>query len=83
MDPRSSYDAVMDDQPWHFDDMRVWLLDTIEALNTQIRNVAHNPPSAPARDRGAEGIAQWNEDIGRIVHTLESAKKVILASLGK
>lgn len=72
----------MDDQAWHFDEMRAWLLQTIEALNTQIRNVAQNPPSAPARNRGEEGIAQWKEDVGRVVHTLETAKKVVLASLG-
>ena len=72
----------MDDQPWHFDDTRAWLLNTIEALNAQIRDVAHAPPSASARDRGEAGIAQWKEEVGRTIGILEGAKKVILARLG-
>ena len=72
----------MDDQPWQFDDMRASLLSTIEALNTHIRDVAHSPPSASARDRGEKGITQWKEEVGRTIGILETAKKVILASLG-
>lgn len=84
MRPRrvSVYDAAMRDQPWHFDDLRACLLDAIEVLNTKIRTVAHQSPSAPARDGGAQGVAQWHEELGRVVGTLEEAKKVILASLG-
>lgn len=72
----------MDDQPWQFDDMKAWLLNTIETLNTHIRDVAHAPPSASARNRGEEGIAQWKEEVGRTIGILEGAKKVILARLG-
>jgi hypothetical protein len=72
----------MNDQPWQFDDMRAWLQNTIEALNIQIRDVAHAPPSASAHDRGEEGIARWKEEVGRTIGVLESAKKVILARLG-
>ncbi len=72
----------MDDQPWHFEEIRVSLLNTIEALNTQIRQVAHASPSASARSRGEEGIAQWKEEVGRTIGILEGAKKVILARLG-
>jgi hypothetical protein len=79
---RSAYDAAMDDQPWHFDDMRASLLNTIEALNDQIRDVAQAPMSASARDRGEKGIAQWKEEVGRTIGILEAAKKVILARLG-
>ena len=72
----------MDDQPWQFDDMRARLLNTIEALNTHIRDVAHAPPSVSARNRGEEGVAQWKEEVGRTIGILEAAKKVILARLG-
>ena len=72
----------MDDRPWQFDDTRAWLLNTIEVLNTHIRDVAHALPSASARNRDEEGIAQWKEEVGRTIGTLEAAKKVILASLG-
>jgi hypothetical protein len=72
----------MDDQSWQFDDMRASLLNTVEVLNTHIRDVAHAPPSASARDRGEAGIAQWNEEVGRTIGILETAKKVILARLG-
>jgi len=72
----------MNDQPWQFDDMRASLQNTIEALNTHIRDVAHAPPSASARDRGEQGIAQWQEEVGRTIGVLEAAKKVILGSLG-
>ena len=72
----------MDDQPWQFDDMRAWLRNATEALNTHIRDVAHAPPSATARDRGEEGIAQWKEEVGRAISVLEEAKKVVLARLG-
>jgi hypothetical protein len=72
----------MDEQPWQFDDMRARLLNTIEALNTQVRDAAHAPPSDSARDRGEEGIARWKEEVGRTIGILEAAKKVILARLG-
>ncbi len=72
----------MDDQPWQFDEMRARLLDTIEALNNHIRDVAHASPSAAARNRGDDGIAQWNAEVGRTIGILEAAKKVILARLG-
>jgi len=72
----------MADQPWQFDDLRAWLLNTIEALNTQIRDVAHASPSASARSRGEPGIAQWKEEVGRTIGVLEESKKVILARLG-
>ena len=72
----------MDDQPLQFDDMRASLLNTIEVLNTQIRDVAHADPSASAHDRGEAGIAQWKEEVGRTIGILETAKKVILARLG-
>src|SRR5690349_10137208 len=71
---RSVYDAAVDDQPWQFDDMRAWLLNTIEALNTHIRDVAHAAPSTSARDRGEEGIAQWKQEVGRTIGILEAAK---------
>lgn len=70
------------DQPWRFDEMKASLLSSIEALNTQIRNVAHSDPPAAARTRGDAGVAQWHEEVGRLVGTLEEAKKVILKSLG-
>jgi hypothetical protein len=72
----------MDDQPWRFDDTRASLLNTVAALNTQIRDVAHAAPTASVRDRGAEAIAQWKEEVGRTIGVLETAKKVILAKLG-
>jgi hypothetical protein len=72
----------MDDQPWQFADMRALLLNTIEALNNHIRDAAHAPPSASARNRGEDGIAQWKEEVGRAISILEAAKKVILARLG-
>lgn len=72
----------MDDQPWQFDDMRAALLNTIEALNIHIRDVAHASPSASARNRGEQGITQWKEEVGRTIGILETAKKVILARLG-
>ncbi len=72
----------MDDAPWQFDETRAWLLNTIEALNTHIRDVAHASPSAAARNRGDEGIAQWKQEVGRTIGILETAKKVILARLG-
>lgn len=72
----------MDDQPWQFDDMRARLLNTIEALNDHIRDVAQAAPSASARNRGDAGIAQWQEEVGRTIGILEAAKKVILARLG-
>ncbi len=72
----------MDDQPWRFEDLRARLLNTIDALNTHIRDVAHAPPSASARNRGEAGIAQWKEEVGRTIGILEEAKKVILARLG-
>jgi hypothetical protein len=76
------YDSAMDDQPWQFDEMKASLQITIEALNTNIHDVAHSTPPASARDRGDEGIAQWNEEVGRTIGVLEAAKKVILARLG-
>jgi hypothetical protein len=72
----------MDDQPWQFDDMRASLLNTIEALNTDIRDLAHAPPSASASNRGEEGIAQWKEEAARAIGILEAAKKVILSKMG-
>jgi hypothetical protein len=79
---RSEYDAAMDDPPWQFDDIRTRLLDTVEALNIQIRDAAHASPSTSARDRGEAGIAQWQDEVGRTIAILETAKKVILARLG-
>jgi hypothetical protein len=72
----------MDDQPWQFDETRASLLGSIEALNNQIRDVAHTLPSASASNRGEEGIAQWKAEVGRTIGILEAAKKVILARLG-
>jgi hypothetical protein len=68
----------MDDQRWQFDEMKASLLGAIEALNNQIRDVAHALPSASARERGEEGIAQWKAEVGRTIGILEAAKKVIL-----
>lgn len=73
--------VVMDDQPWRFDDMRARLLDTVEALNSHIRDVAHAPPSVSAHN-GDDGIAQWKQEVTRTIGILEAAKKVILARLG-
>lgn len=72
----------MGDQPWQFDELRAWLLSAVEVLNTHIRDVAHAPPSASARNRGEAGIAQWKEEAGRTIGILEEAKKVILGRLG-
>lgn len=72
----------MDDQPLQFDEMRASLLTTIDALNGHIRDVAHAPPSASARDRGEPGIAQWQQEVARTISILEAAKKVILSRLG-
>lgn len=72
----------MDDQPWQFDETRASLLSTIEALNNHIRDVAHAAPPAAAHSRGEAGLAQWQEEVGRTIGTLETAKKVILAKLG-
>jgi hypothetical protein len=72
----------MEDRPWQFDGIRARLLDTVEILNTRIRDVAQAPPSEAARSRGDAGIAQWKEEVGRTIGLLEAAKKVILSGLG-
>jgi hypothetical protein len=72
----------MDEHTWQFDEMKACLLNTIETLNGQIREVAQAPASISARNRGDAGIAQWKEEVGRTIAILEAAKKVVLARLG-
>ena len=67
---------------WQFDDTKASLLGSVEALNNQIRDVAHAAPPESAHSRGDDGIAQWKAEAGRTIGVLEAAKKVILARLG-